>query len=140
MVDSTVYFDLPSDVRHAEVTEAELKSLAVTFQSSLRQRGLPVGEIFGSEDDLWGFSFDFGKYEILFSVSPNRLSKPQRWFADVSLHDPGWFQATRQGRLAELKRVERAVHSALVSDLHAKKVTWYLGKGRIDRREARSEP
>jgi hypothetical protein len=76
MVDSTVYFDLPSDVRHAEMTEAELKSLAVSFQSSLRQRGLPVGEIFGSEDDLRGFSIDFGKYEVLFSVSPNRLSKP----------------------------------------------------------------
>jgi len=140
MVDSTVYFDLPADVRHAAVTEAELKSLAVTFHSFLRHRGLPVGEIFGSEDDLWAFSIDFGKYEIVFSVSPNRLSKPQRWFVDVSLHDPGWFKSTREGRLAEFKRVERAVHAVLLSDLHAKEVTWYLGKGRIDRREARSEP
>ena len=140
MVDSTVYFDLLSDVRHAEVTEVGLRSLAINLQSSLRQRGLPVGEIFGSEDDLWGFSIDFGKYEVLVSVSPNRLSKPQRWFADVSLHDPGWFKSTRQGRLAELKRVECVVHAALVADLHARKVTWYLGKGPIDKREARSEP
>jgi hypothetical protein len=68
MVDSTVYFDLPTDVRHAEVTEAELKSLAVNFQSSLRQRGFSVGEIFGSEDDLCGFSIDYGKYEMLLSA------------------------------------------------------------------------
>jgi hypothetical protein len=140
MVDSTVYFDLPSDERNAKVTEVDLKSVAAALQERLRRRGLPVDYSFGSSDDLWGFSFDFGKYEMLFSVSPNRLSRPQRWYADIELYDLGWFKSTREVRLAEFKRVERAVHAALVSDLHARNVRWYIGKGHVDRREARPEP
>lgn len=140
MVDSAVYFDLPSDTRGSKATEGELKNLSVAFRESMRRRGLSVSEVFGSSTDLWGFSVDFGKHEILFSVSPNQLSKPQRWFADVLLDDPGWFKATRESRFEQMKLVERAVHSVLTTDLRARNVEWFLGKGRIDQREGRPEP
>ena len=140
MVDSTVYFDLPSDFRASKVSEAELKGLATMLRELIRKRDFPVGDLFGSSTDVWGFSLDFEKYEIQVGVASNRLSKPQRWFADVVLDDPGWFKSTREGRLKQMKIVERIVHDALKTDLRARNVAWYLGKGRVDRRESQSEP
>jgi len=115
MVDSTVYFDLPSDRRGQKISEADLKSVAAKLRDAMRKRCFAVGELIGSSTDLWGFSIDFGRHEILFSVSPNQLSKPQRWFADVLLDDVGWFKSTRDSRLAQMKSLERGIHDALTT-------------------------
>jgi hypothetical protein len=76
MVDSTVYFDLPADHRGQKISEADLKSVAAKLRDAMRKRGVVVGELIGSSTDLWGFSIDFGRHEILFSVSPNQLTRP----------------------------------------------------------------
>jgi hypothetical protein len=140
MVDSTVYFDVRLVPAGSRVAEADVKALATQFHSLMRGRSIAVGELYGSSTDLWGFSFDFDGYQILFSVSPNQISKSQQWFADVLLDEPGWFSATRATRLAAMKRVERAVHDALIHDLKAQNIEWFVGKGRTDRRQSQPEP
>jgi hypothetical protein len=140
MVDSTVYFDLRSGTREQRVSEADLKGVAVMLRDAMRKRGFSVGDLFGSSTDVWGFSIDYEHYDISVGVSPNRLSKPQRWFVDVLLDDPGWFRSTRATRLSNMKLVEHAVHSALTTDLGAQHVAWFLGNGHIDRRQSQPEP
>jgi hypothetical protein len=143
MIDAFASFTL-SSVRHGEgFGESDLKNLARQLQIALGRQGFVVGDagdLFGASTDLWAFSVTLEGFEISVGISPDYRSPEDRWSAQVHLQDPGWFKQTRAKRMAELKRIEWAVHDALRSDLGGRDIEWLIGKGRLRQGEGQPTP
>ncbi|MBP6014138.1 MAG: hypothetical protein KBA31_18060 [Alphaproteobacteria bacterium] len=140
MAVSSAFFDLPQAARGPKLTEADLKNVATILRDAMRSQGFDAGDLLGSSTNLWGFSIEFSRHDVLVSVSPDRHVLPERCYAEVVLYHPGWLSATRAQRLVDMKRVERALHEALTGDLSAANVEWFTGKGRALDKRPRPEP
>lgn len=131
MLNVCVTYSLPGVSRGPNFKSADLKALASRLRSALAEVGFEVGDMFGSDIDLWGFTVAFGSFEVLVDVGRLDGSTDDNWSSELMIRDPGWFRSTREARLNELKTLEWAVHNALNDDLQAREIEWHLGKGRL---------
>ncbi len=130
MLSVSALFKLPDVRRGPDFKADDLKALAARLRNSLANRGFDVGDLFGSDIDIWGFSVDFGSFDILVDISRLDGSTNDHWTSQMLVQDPGWRRSTRDARLKDLKKVEWAVHDALENDFRAQNIEWHLGKGR----------
>jgi hypothetical protein len=122
------------------VTESELKGFAERMRTALLKREFDVGDVFGSSTDLWGFGVQTEFCEVLVDVSPPEVTTDRRWGIQVMLSDPGWFKSTREKRISAIKRVEWALHEALLNELGTQDLYWLLEPGRVNRRPRQKTP
>jgi hypothetical protein len=127
MRDVFVSFDLPSFAQQP-VREADLRHLAGLLRSAFAGRGFGVDDLFGSADDVWGFSIDCRREYISIGLSPPSKTTDARWLAHIQSFELGWLKSTRSKRAAELKRVEWALHDVLVG-VGARGLKWSLPAG-----------
>ena len=133
-----VSFDLD---RPDGVTESELKRLALQHRDLVAQQSFVVGDLFGSAIDLWGFPVETAEGEVLVGLSSPEVTVDGRWSVQVTLMDSGLFAATRRKRFAELKRVEWAVHNALIEEtMGARDLVWDVGEGSSSHTKAQPTP
>jgi len=130
MIDAFAYFHLPSVPYDQDFKTADLKALAARLQGALAGQGYDVGDLFGSDTDMWGFPVRFdGYFDVDVGIWSPKSSRDNRWSAQVHVQDPGWLKTTRDARLAKTKEVEWAVHDALRSHFDARNLEWYFRKG-----------
>lgn len=127
--------------RPDRITEHGLKDDVLRLRAAVAGQSFNVGDLFGSEADFWGFSVEMPSGQILVGTYPPHVNEDGRWDTQVMLEDPGLFRTARLRRFAELKRVEWAVHKALLSDqLGAQDVVWDVDKGYGSRQKKQSTP
>ena len=123
------------------ITEAQLKEVALRLRAAVAQQSFITGDMFGSAVDSWGFSIETPEGDILVDVSPPQVMMDGNWHTQVMQQDPGLFRKARLKRFAELKRVEWAVHKALLSDaLGARDLAWDVDKGAFRRPKTQPTP
>ncbi len=70
--------------RHS-VSERQLKALAAHLREAMIEQGFAVGYTFGSANDIWGFTVEINKVEILVGLYPPGDKVEDSWNVQVML-------------------------------------------------------